>query len=71
MTRAQEVLLQIKPAIREIFWISQCYNDHNFSEKILIEKCEKISKIILGMDLKPGDVDKANEWLLAIDSICK
>ena len=71
MTEAQEMLLKVKPAIREVFWISQCWNDHNFSYDDLIEKCKKISKQMLGNDLKHRDVDRANEWLRKVDDVCK
>jgi hypothetical protein len=71
MTDAQKMLAEIKPAIREIIWISQCWNDHNFSEKDLLDKCKKVARVILGDDLKATDVERANEWLERIDAVCK
>ena len=70
MTEAQKILMEIRPAIREIFWISQCYNDHNFSDSELIKKCEKISKTLLGDSLRPRDVDLANDWMSRADCAC-
>lgn len=70
MTESQKMLLDIRPVIREIFWISQCWNDHNFSSNDLIDKCEKISKVLLGESLKPRDVDMASDWLDRADRAC-
>lgn len=58
------MLREIAPAIREVFWIAQVWNDHNFDANDIRKKCEKIAHQ-LGVEGRDVDdpVRGANRWL--------
>lgn len=48
----------LRLAVREILWMALCYNDHNFQPNDLLEKADKVAKL-----LKVKSVDDANVLL--------
>lgn len=56
--RAEITEQSLRAAVREVLWMALCYNDHNFQPGDLLEKAEKVARL-----LKVQNVDDANQLL--------
>jgi hypothetical protein len=61
----EELLREISPGIRDILWCALVWNDHNFTERTLLDKATRAAKS-MGLDRFNG-VDAVNVWMARVD----
>ena len=67
-TRVSELeglLREVSPGLRDILWCALVWNDHNFTERDLLDKATRGAKS-MGVDRHNG-VDAVNSWMARVD----
>jgi hypothetical protein len=59
------LLREIAPGLRDILWCALVWNDHNFTERDLLDKATRAAKS-MGLDRYNG-VDAVNHWMARVD----
>jgi hypothetical protein len=59
------LLREVCPGIRDILWCALGWNDHNFTERDLLDKATRAAKS-MGLDRFNG-VDAVNFWMARVD----
>ena len=66
----QETLGKLSPVIRDIFWIARTWNDHNFNEQHLRDKCKSITDALVGGN-RIDRLDPCDAWLERFENVMK
>ncbi len=61
----EQLLREISPGIRDILWCALVWNDHNFTERTLLDKATRAAKS-MRLDRFNG-VDAVNHWMTRVD----
>jgi hypothetical protein len=61
----ESLLREISPGLRDILWCALVWNDHNFTERTLLDKATRAAKS-MGLDRFNG-VDAVNVWMARVD----
>ena len=65
----ESLLRDIAPGLRDILWCALVWNDHNFTERDLLDKATRAAKS-MGIDRHNG-VDAVNHWMARVDRALK
>jgi len=61
----QGLLREISSGVRDILWCALVWNDHNFTERDLLDRVTRAAKS-MGLDRYKG-VDAVNHWMARVD----